>query len=195
MLSKHFIPILLISGFFMCKNPETESATLPAKQTNITCTNQTCSGTYKGPEFIKGSDLAHQFSNKMSEEVGHQLKILYKAGNYSKVDFTTIEMSTQGMGSGTVVYKLTVPFKQVKEACDAYTSFDHVGGWNHAPALSARKAQLSKVLLKGESLYISDLKTTPKGFKNIGSNGKTARHRQNAGSKFIFKTELYNITY
>ena len=60
---------------------------------------------------------------------------------------------------------LVIPFISVSEACDAYTSFDHVGGWNHAPALSARKKQLSKVLLKGESLDISDLKTTSEGLQ------------------------------
>ena len=149
----------------MGKKPKTE-ATIPSEeQTNILCTNKNCSGTYTGPEFINGSDIAHQFSNKMSQEVGNQLKTLYNSGSYSKVDFANIQMSTEGMGSGRVAYKLTIPFTQVKEKCDAYTSFDHVGGWNHAPELSARKSQLSKVLLKGEVLRISSLKTTPEGLQ------------------------------
>ena len=47
-------------------------------------------------------------------------------------------MSTKGMGSGNVIYKLSIPFVRVSEKCDAYTSFDHVGGWNHSPTLTER---------------------------------------------------------
>ena len=69
------------------------------------------------------------------------------------------------MGSGKVVYKLIIPFISVTEKCEAFTSFDHVGGWNHSPALTARKAQLEKILLPGEKLNISHLKTTPEGLQ------------------------------
>ena len=69
------------------------------------------------------------------------------------------------MGSGNVIYKLSIPFIRVKEKCDSYTSFDHVGGWNHSPALTARKTQLKNVLMKGEKLAISNLKTTPEGLQ------------------------------
>ena len=106
-------------------------------QNTITCNENECSGTYVGSEFINGSDVAHQFSNKMSAKVGDQLKLLYNQGNYSIVDLENIIMTTKGMGSGTVTYSLTIPFTKVKEECDAFTSFDHVGGWDHTPALAA----------------------------------------------------------
>ena len=69
------------------------------------------------------------------------------------------------MGSGTVEYYLLIPFIAVDKQCDAYTSFDHVGGWNHAPELAARKQQLSKALMNKEELNISELKTTPEGLQ------------------------------
>lgn len=131
----------------------------------IVCSDQKCEGEYSGPEFVKGSDVAHQFSNQMSAKVGDQLKKNYREGKYTKVDFSKIVMSTPGMGTGFVKYKLIIPFKSVSKKCDSYTSFDHVGGWNHTPALSSRKKQLSRALLKGESLDISNLKTTPEGLQ------------------------------
>ncbi len=131
----------------------------------IECTDGACFGQYEGAEFVQGSDIAHQFSNHMSARVGDQLKDLYQRGWYSKVDFQNIEMSTQGMGSGSVVYALKIPFVRVNEKCQAYTSFDHVGGWNHAPALEARKQQLKSALMDGDELNISSLKTTPEGLQ------------------------------
>ena len=131
----------------------------------IVCSENGCGGTYTGPEFINGSDVAHQFSNKMSSKVGDKLKELYDNGEYCKVDFSNITMSTKGMGSGHVTYKLLIPFITVSEKCQAYTSFDHVGGWNHKPSLSSRKAELSKVLMDGQTLDISELKTTPEGLQ------------------------------
>jgi hypothetical protein len=132
---------------------------------SIECTNNECQGQYSGSEFINGSDVAHQFSNKMSAAVGDKLKELFVSGAYSEVNFNGIEMTTKGMGSGTVVYYLKIPFKRVNAKCDAYTSFDHVGGWNHKPALKARKEQLKNALMKNQELCISDLKTTPEGLQ------------------------------
>ena len=131
----------------------------------ISCNDDRCHGEYIGKEFINGSDVAHQFSNKMCWSVGDKLKELYNEGKFSKVDLKNIRMTTDGMGSGYVTYSLNIPFKSVDKKCDAYTSFDHVGGWNHTPALSARKRQLSKSLLPNHSLDISDLKTTPEGLQ------------------------------
>lgn len=131
----------------------------------ITCTNNECYGQYEGAEFINGSDIAHQFSNQMSEAVGDKLKELFKSGEYSKVDFDNIIMTTKGMGSGNVIYYLKIPFKRVDAECEAYTSFDHVGGWNHTPALEARKKQLSNALMDQHELDISSLKTTPEGLQ------------------------------
>lgn len=151
--------------FFWCVNAQTKGTSESTPKTELNCSDNSCSGEYTGPEFIKGSDVAHQFSNTMSRHVGDQLKKLYREGKYSKVDFNNIVMSTKGMGSGSVVYKLTIPFTRVEKKCDAYTSFDHVGGWNHSPALQARKRQLAKALIPGDSLNISKLKTTPEGLQ------------------------------
>ena len=101
----------------------------------------------------------------MAHAVGDKLKELYSTGNYCKVDLQKIKMTTVGMGSGNVVYHLSIPFIQVAKKCDAFTSFDHVGGWNHSPALSKRKQELSKALIDGYELDISDLKTTPEGLQ------------------------------
>lgn len=131
----------------------------------IECSEKACSGQYTGPEFIDGSDVAHQFSNKMSAVVGGQLKELFRLDKYSKVDFDNIKMTTEGMGSGQVVYYLYIPFETVENKCDAYTSFDHVGGWNHTPALAARKRQLQAALMPNHQLDISELKTTPEGLQ------------------------------
>lgn len=131
----------------------------------VTCSAEGCRGTYEGLEFINGSDVAHQFSNTMSSYVGDKLKELYANKNYKKVNFSLIEMTTQGMGSGKVTYKLHIPFVSVNSKCEAYTSFDHVGGWNHKPALERRKKELKEVTMKGHDLDISDLKQTPEGLQ------------------------------
>jgi hypothetical protein len=131
----------------------------------INCLDNGCEGVFVGPEFVNGSDVAHQFSNKMSGQVGDKLKALYEERKYSKVIFSEIKISTKGMGSGNVIYILEIPFEKVKEKCDAYTSFDHVGGWNHKPALAKRKSELKDVLMEGDKLNISDLKTTPEGLQ------------------------------
>ncbi len=131
----------------------------------IKCLDSSCEGIYVGPEFVGNSDIAHQFSNKMALMVGNKLKELYNLGKYSKVDFSKINMKTVGMGSGIVTYELKIPFKKVEEKCDAYTSFDHVGGWNHKPALIRRKEELKDVLMKGQTLDISELKSTPEGLQ------------------------------
>lgn len=131
----------------------------------IACNEKGCIGTYTGQEFIGNADIAHQFSNKMCDTVGKKLKVLYNNNTYVKVDFSNIKMSTKGMGTGHVIYHLEIPFVLVADPCDAFTSFDHVGGWNHTPELEKRKAQLSSVLLDGDTLNISDLKTTPEGLQ------------------------------
>lgn len=135
------------------------------KSEKITASDFVCEGSYVGPEFIEGDDVAHQFSNEMSEKVGDQLKKLYNAGKFAKVDFEHIRMSTKGMGTGQVTYKLRIPLKRVKTKCEAFTSFDHCGGWNHPPAIELRIEQLSTILLPGDKLNISPLKTTPEGLQ------------------------------
>ena len=157
-MGKHYIIYFLIT--LMCWSCSSRD-----NKSEIVCTNSSCDGIYIGPEFLCWSDIAHQFSNKMCNSVGDKLKALYKTGKYSKVDFSKIIMTTEGMGSGKVIYKITIPFTRVKEKCQAYTSFDHVGGWNHEPALSGRKAQLKSALMKSETLDISYLLLTKEGLQ------------------------------
>lgn len=161
---QYIIPILLLSLLSIhCKQ---EKAVINRAEANkITCNDHQCMGTYIGAEFINQSDIAHQFSNSMSKAVGDQLKNLYDQSKYSMVDFEKISMSTEGMGSGNVTYDLVIPFKRVDEKCEAYTSFDHVGGWNHRPALDKRKKELSSLLLIDEKLNISSLKKTREGLQ------------------------------
>ena len=64
------------------------------------------------------------------------------------------------MGSGNIVYKLTVPYKTIKDNSQAFTSFSQVGGWCYKSTLSYRKAHLQSVILKGEMLNINELKQT-----------------------------------
>ena len=163
---KQLVPFLILSLLFISCNPTGKKLAQNTNQKNgMVCTENACIGTYEGPEFINGADIAHQFSNKMSQAVGDKLKELYKQREYRKVDLSKIKMTTVGMGSGQVVYKLSIPFVLVNEKCEAYTSFDHVGGWNHTPALSKRKRELSRLLIKGHELDISNLKTTPEGLQ------------------------------
>ena len=149
----------------------------PFQNSEIECTEDGCFGSYEGPEFIKRSDIAHQFSNSMSRDVGDKLKALYSAGIYKKVDLSNIEMSTKGMGTGQVTYTLSIPFVSVDQKCDAYTSFDHVGGWNHPPDLQRRKAELKNALMEGHQLDISNLKTTPEGLEEYWIQWKN-KHTQ-----------------
>jgi len=142
-----------------------DAIVLNARKYKIVCSNDFCHGKYSGAEFIGKSDVAHQLSNEMSAVVGDKLKELYVQNNYVIVDFINIKMSTKGMGSGFVEYQLKIPFKKVSKKCDAYTSFDHVGGWNHSPELKSRINQLKGVLLKGEKLHISELKKTNEGLQ------------------------------
>ena len=158
----YFIGLFQIS----CKTDNKENNESETLEKNgIECTEKGCKGKYIGSEFINGKDIAHQFSNKMSSSVGDKLKELYYEKNYKKVDFSAIEMKTKGMGSGKVIYTLFIPFKSVNSKCEAYTSFDHAGGWNHKPALERRKNELKNVTLKGHQLNISNLKKTPEGLQ------------------------------
>ncbi|MGB3344491.1 MAG: hypothetical protein WBA61_11300 [Aequorivita sp.] len=169
--------ILSILCFSICGcnfGGKSEIAQQNQKLNGIDCTNDGCAGKYEGPEFINGEDIAHQFSNEMSRIVGNKLKELYTAGNYSKVDLENIKMTTTGMGTGYVVYELEIPFVSVQQKCEAYTSFDHVGGWNHSPQLVKRMEELKKLLRKGEELNISKRHKTPEGLQEYWIQWKHA---------------------
>ena len=81
-LSVFIIAIFILTCFCSLTNSNNGS---------IECSNDECRGKYEGAEFINGSDIAHQLSNKMSEAVGNKLKKLFNKGEYSKVDFDKIE--------------------------------------------------------------------------------------------------------
>ncbi|OFZ55457.1 MAG: hypothetical protein A3D92_03485 [Bacteroidetes bacterium RIFCSPHIGHO2_02_FULL_44_7] len=164
-IHKKYLLLCLVIPFYRCDNPNNALISNGSAEGQIYCSNLACEGTYVGPEFIHGDDVAHQFSNKMSSKVGDKLKELYRSGAFCKVDFSKIHMSTKGMGSGHVTFKLYIPFVSVDEKCAAYTSFDHSGGWRHPPALAQRKEQLKSALLRGEKLDISPLKKTPEGLQ------------------------------
>jgi hypothetical protein len=108
------------------------SLTEQTQPSNYNITDNGFIGVYEGVEFSnQQGDIAHQFSNTASNEVGKKLKVLYKKGLYSKVDLDNIKMTTLGMGSGNVTYKIIIPIINVTNKCEAYTSFDHRGGWGH----------------------------------------------------------------
>jgi hypothetical protein len=130
------IVTLLIVIQLSCANTQSPSdkSTYKAEKIVITCTDTACYGTYTGPEFVNGSDVAHQFSNKIAAAVGDKLKELYIAKKYAKVNLKGIQMSTKGMDHrGDVVYTLHIPLVLAKDSCKASTSFDHRGGWCHTP--------------------------------------------------------------
>jgi len=107
------------------------------------CSNTGCKGTYTGPEFETGNDIAHDYSNVITKAVAAKLKELYKSGDYVKVNFDGIKLSTKGMGTENVVYKVEIPFESVNNKCDARTGFAHVGGWGHPGAgVNKRKDEL-----------------------------------------------------
>jgi len=108
------------------------------------CSNTGCKGTYTGPEFeINGNDIAHDYSNVITKAVAAKLKELYKSGDYVKVNFDGIKLSTKGMGMGNVVYEVEIPFESVNNKCDARTGFAHVGGWGHPGAgVNKRKDEI-----------------------------------------------------
>lgn len=144
------------------------------------CTDEGCVGKYTGPEFVDeetalelnltGTDIAHNYSNLMTKHVGEQLKALYNQGKFVKVDFTNIRMTTKGMNDGDeyVEYEVSIPFVRVNSKQEAMTSFDHSGGWGHAPELAKRKAQLLNSpsrIVKNNKLWISPLMSTPEGLQ------------------------------
>jgi hypothetical protein len=158
-----------------------EQATTPI------CNDTGCSGTYSGPEFIKGrGDVAHQYSNTITNAVASKLKELYRSGKFVKVDFSKIKMTTEGMGSGNVEYFVNIPFVSVNNKCEARTGFGHVGGWNHPPELDNRKKEILSYIPNGENenvvvdnkLDISQLTRTAEGLQEYWIQWRH-RHYQN----------------
>jgi hypothetical protein len=158
---------------------------LPNGHVIPTCTQTGCKGTYSGPQFNiigrntdgtdKWNDIAHDYSNTMSYYVGVKLKELYKQGIYVKVDLEMIKMTANPVkneeSADPTKVTIDIPFIRVKNKCEAYTSFDHAGGWGHLGIdLDNRKTQLSSALLPGETLDISTLNQTNKTDYNTSLN-------------------------
>jgi hypothetical protein len=156
---------------------------LSEQTSNPTIADNGFVGTYVGPEFNSQGDIAHQFSNTASNLIGKKLKELYNNGKYSKVDFDGIEMSTKGMGSGNVEYFLKIPFVRVNDKCDAYTSFDHRGGWGHGEGYKKQDAirELGYLPVKGTDLNISDVKKTPEGLVEYWVQWKNPKYQSECG--------------
>lgn len=149
------ILLIVFSSFISVNNAE--------KDYTIVCSENGCKGTYYGPEFINGADVAHQFSNHMSNKVGQQLKILYDKGIYVKVDLPNIKMTTTNMDNkGDVIYSLEIPFVSVKTPCDAFTAFDHRGGWGH----QIKKESVLEHFKHQDNLKIIEL-NTPEGLQEF----------------------------
>lgn len=169
-LQENILRIKEVMGLLNEQQTTTTSYVLPQGHVEPTCTDAGCKGEYRGPQFLKsdGSDVAHKYSNTMSNYVGIKLKELYNRGIYVKVDLKNIVMTADpvqyGENYNQTHVTIDIPFIRVKNKCDAYTSFDHVGGWGHTHKinLSGRKSKLSTLLLPGETLDVSDLKMTHK---------------------------------
>ncbi len=157
---------------FSCSNPKKEvknTKTKPEKNLVIVCNDSFCKVNYSGPEFTiqKGEiiDTAHRMSNLISGEVGKKLKSLFDKKKYTKVDLKNIRMTSIDMNNlGSVKLEIFIPFKRVKNPCEASTGFDHSGGWDHDPAIEKRKKQLLGIAVC-EQLEISSLIKTPENFQ------------------------------
>jgi hypothetical protein len=138
-----------------------------------------CFGTYRGIEFIhpafietyglNGTDIAHQYSNKICEYVGKHLKREFLKQNYLRVQLSKIKMKTVGMNDedNYVEYSVYIPFQKCTRA-QAMTSFDHCGGWGHRPEILKRKRDLLNSpnrIVWNRKLYVSRLYKTAEGLE------------------------------
>jgi hypothetical protein len=114
------------------------------------------SGKYVGAEFDSKGDVGHQFSNKVTDIIGKQLKESYEKGEYLKVDFKNTKITTTGLDlKGKVEFVIEMPFLKV-EKCEAFTGIEHCGTWvnQNKEKLDARlneKLQNLKTLSVGEA--------------------------------------------
>ena len=159
----------------------------PEKDLIMVCTDSFCSVNYSGPEFTihKGEiiDTAHRMSNLISGEVGKKLKSLYNKKKYAKVDLNKIRMTSIDMDNlGSVKLEIFIPFKRVKNPCEARTGFDHSGGWDHDPEIEERKKQLLGIALY-EQLEISPLIKTPENFQEYWIQWKHKEFQANCACK------------
>ena len=176
---------------FSCSSPKKEEVKTtkvkPEKDLVMVCTDSFCKVNYSGPEFTihKGEiiDTAHRMSNLISGEVGKKLKSLFDKKKYTKVDLKKIRMTSIDMDNlGSVKLEIFIPFKRVKNPCEARTGFDHSGGWDHDPEIEERKKQLLGIALC-EELEISPLIKTPENFQEYWIQWKHKEFQANCACK------------
>ena len=179
--------LLLVS----CSSPKKEEVKTtkvkPEKDLVMVCTDSFCKVNYSGPEFTihKGEiiDTAHRMSNLISSEVGKKLKSLFDKKKYAKVDLKKIRMTSIDMDNlGSVKLEIFIPFKRVKNPCEASTGFDHSGGWDHDPEIEIRKKDLSGIAVC-EELEISPLIKTPENFQEYWIQWKHKEFQANCACK------------
>ena len=171
---------------FSCSSPKKEvenTKIIPKKNLVLVCNDSFCKVNYSGPEFTihKGEiiDTAHRMSNLISGEVGKKLKILFNNKKYAKVDLKKIRMTSIDMDNlGSVKLEIFIPFKRVKNPCEARTGFDHSGGWDHDPEIEKRKKKLSGIAVC-EELEISPLIKTPENFQEYWIQWKHKDFQEN----------------
>lgn len=172
---------------FSCSSPKKEEVkntkVKPEKNLVIVCNDSFCKVNYSGPEFTihKGEiiDTAHRMSNLISGEVGKKLKSLFDNKKYAKVDLKKIRMTSIDMDNlGSVKLEIFIPFKRVKNPCEARTGFDHSGGWDHDPEIEKRKKKLSGIAVC-EELEISPLIKTPENFQEYWIQWKHKDFQEN----------------
>ncbi len=75
---------MVVFGLKGCQGKAQNSEGYSRQGSEINCSDANCNDSYIRPEFIAGSDVAHQFSNEMCRRVGDHLKELYREGKYAK---------------------------------------------------------------------------------------------------------------
>jgi len=157
-------------------------------------------GIYIGPSQ-NPNDTTHRFINTIATIVGDELKKLYKKGQWTIVDLDGIKLETiidKTLGNridkntGQVEFKVDIPFIQVNNACDAYTSFDRRGGWGHGEGykLDHLKDEVGHLPTKGTSLDISDMKKTPEGLVEYFAQWKNPNYQSHCGNNKIKKHSI-----
>lgn len=179
--------LLLFSCSSHKKNEVKNTKIKPEKNLVLVCNDSFCKVNYSGPEFTihKGEiiDTAHRMSNLISGKVGKKLKSLFDKKKYARVDLKKIRMTSIDMDNlGSVKLEIFIPFKRVKNPCEARTGFDHSGGWDHDPEIEERKKQLLGIALC-EQLEISPLIKTPENFQEYWIQWKHKDFQANCACK------------
>jgi|2_EtaG_2_1085320.scaffolds.fasta_scaffold09564_4 hypothetical protein len=178
---------------------------------SITINDSGVKGTYIGPSKNPG-DKTHAFANTISTKVGEKLKDLYDKQIWTKVDLDGIKLETvidKSLGTkittngGDVKFTIDIPFIQVNDECEAYTSFGHRGGWGHNTSKHGTKydaivKELATLPAPGTKLDISRKKTTPEGLVEYFAQWKNPAYqskcKDNTQSSSQEKTRTFKVS-